>query len=97
MTKQTGLDEMWNWLSEREKVHFEIKYLIDLCECARKDGWREGAIKELETQLELYEASLKFHQSEEKSTWYEKGIIEHLKLTIAYNKKRLKDLRGGKE
>jgi len=45
MTKQTGLDEMWNRLSKKEKIHFETKYLVDLCECAREDGRHEGRLE----------------------------------------------------
>ena len=52
MTKRTGINEMWNRLDRKERLHFKTKYLVDLCECAKEDGRREG-------RLEAYKEMLK--------------------------------------
>ena len=45
MTKRTGINEMWNRLDKKERLHFKTRYLVDLCECAREDGRREGRLE----------------------------------------------------
>ena len=73
MTKQIGLDEMWNRLSEKEKVHFETKYLIDLCECARKDGRRKGRLEAYKEIIALIDKGIELSLLDR---WIENKIEE---------------------